>query len=64
MPSCRGAAQRKVRPGDPLRFSATAYNKFVDAAIAANTRQFPKALQPAPMAPHLAGPLMTLASIR
>lgn len=26
--------QRKVRPGDPLRIGATAYNKFVDAAIA------------------------------
>ena len=32
--------QRKVRPGDPLRFSATAYNKFVDAAIAVDTGRF------------------------
>jgi len=25
--------QKKVRPGDPLRIGATAYNKFVDAAV-------------------------------
>lgn len=30
--------QRKVRPGDPLRISAAAYNRFVDAAIAAEAR--------------------------
>lgn len=32
--------QRKARPGDPLRVSATAYNKFIDAAIANETRTF------------------------
>lgn len=32
--------QRRVRSGDPLRFSAAAYNKFVDAAIAVENRSF------------------------
>lgn len=32
--------QRKVRPGDPLRISATAYNKFIDTAIAYERRTF------------------------
>jgi len=32
--------QRKVRPGDPMRIGATAYNKFVDAAVAVSERRF------------------------
>ncbi len=32
--------QRKARPGDPLRVSAAAYNKFIDTAVAVDARTF------------------------
>lgn len=45
--------QRKVRPGDPLRISATAYNKFIDTAVAYETRQFAGASPKTPAADYV-----------